>query len=221
MESTGHATRRLGATPLEPSEQIVGVGGMVRVAVLGGAPELEECSIRDRQERRSPPPAIGGEVAKLAQRRRPQPRATARTRIATTIVLIGFIGPHVVTLTAEPHGGSTDQRTVGAEFGRCDDRALRVLQIGHPVDLDLGSREERVAESQGDRAGDHGELQIEQIGKRTDGSADEPAGPDAFRFVGRFGGTTRAGGDAGAADLGLQHALHMGVELVPSGSTTT
>ena len=118
-----------------------------------------------------------------------------------------------MTLTAEPHGGSTDQRTVGAEFGRCDDRALRVLQIGHPVDLDLGSREERVTESQGDRAGDHGELQIEQIGKRTDGSADEPAGPDAFRFVGRFGGTTRAGSDAGATDLGLQHALHMGVEL--------
>ena len=118
-----------------------------------------------------------------------------------------------MTLTAEPYRGSTNQRTVGAEFGRCDYRALRVLQIGHPVDLDLGSSEERVAEPQGDRTGDHRQLQIEQIGNRTDGSADEPAGPDAFGFVGRFGGTARAGGDAGAADLGLQHALHMGVEV--------
>ena len=186
---------------------------MVRVAVLGGTPELEECSIRDRRNgaRRHQPSG-----AKLRSWRSAVGHShgrTARTRIATTIVLIGFIGPHVVTLTAEPYRGSTDQRTVGAEFGRCDDRALRVLQIGHPVDLDLGSSEERVTEPQGDRTGDDGELQIEQIGNRTDGSADEPASPDAFGFVGRFGGTARAGGDAGAADLGLQHALHMGVEF--------
>ena len=196
----------------EPSEQILGVSGMVRVAALGGTPELEGVLDQEREERRCRHQPSGAKLRSWRSAVGHSHGRTARTRIATTIVLIGFIGPHVVTLTASPTAaapisGPSAPSSAGAmivPFECCRSATLSIS---------TGSSEERVTEPQGDRTGDDGELQIEQIGNRTDGSADEPASPDAFGFVGRFGGTARAGGDAGAADLGLQHVLHMGVEI--------
>ena len=219
VELTGHATRRLGATPLEPSEQILGVSGMVRVAVLGGTRNSRSArsgSGRNGARR----PAIGGEVAKLAQRRRPQPRAHGQNLNRHHHRLDRIHR----TPRRDPHRGalrgSTDQRTVGAEFGRCDDRALECCRSA-TLSISTWAAAKNVTEPQGDRTGDDGELQIEQIGNRTDGSADEPASPDAFGFVGRFGGTAvRA-----AMPVPLTSASNTPCtwvsRSVPSGSTTT
>src|SRR5437763_10189564 len=84
---------------------------------------------------------------------------------------------HAEAEAAEADGRGPDERTGVAEAGGDDSGAEREVQSGRPVDLGLGGGEERFAEAERHRAGDDGELQVEQVGDRRHCPADQPAGP--------------------------------------------
>ena len=92
-----------------------------------------------------------------------------------------------------------------------------MLQRGHSIDLGLGRIEEDVAVSEGDRTGDDGESEIEQVGDRTDGAADHGARPASLGDVGLGGRTAGAGCDRRAARLCLEHAAGVTGKVEPVG----
>ncbi len=76
----------------------------------------------------------------------------------------------------EADGGGTDQRPVHPQGSRSDARPDREAQPGSIVQLGLGGSKERDPIAEGNRAGDQGEPQVEEIGDRRHRPADQAAG---------------------------------------------
>ena len=84
-----------------------------------------------------------------------------------------------------------------------------MLQNRHPVDLGLGRLEEWLAESEGHRAGHHGQGQVEEVGDRPDSAADHDAGSLDLAAVGLSSRPAGPERDGGARCLRLQHTPDM------------
>src|SRR5205085_5944847 len=103
-------------------------------------------------------------------------------------------------------GRRPDERSVLAEPDGQDAGPSREVQAGAGVELGLGGGEERLAESEGHRAPDDRQPEVEEVGDRRHRPPHEHAGASHRRRVGLGRRTTGNGGDGRTRRLSLKTA---------------